>query len=188
MPSKLNRQIEAVAISEINKLLAKFKTRVFNQGKAANGSPIGQYSNKPLYVSVSKEGSRYKTRIGSQIDNTRLKPRGKANDSPKFKNGKPRKSSYFGGGYKEFRQAVKRQNGYVDLNLSGQLFFDVRVFKIRGGFLEIAIQNRDSIDKARGNEKRFSKDIFSISEKEAAATIEKISNIAADLAVKAFFR
>lgn len=179
MPNNLKKLIEAGAVSAFNEFFANYKQRIFGDGKTANGGSIGQYSKKTLYVSLQKEGGVFKTSAKSQLSNAGLRPRGKGKSGSYnyggFKNGSKRKSSYFKEGYSEFRKAVKRQNGKVDLNLTGQLFFDVRALRVRGGFLEIAIVGKESINKARGNEEHFRKDIFSVSQKEIDALTEKIA-------------
>ena len=177
-PGNLKKLIESAAVSAFNELYAVFLNRVFLDGQDNKGTQIGVYSTKPIYVSL-QDG---KTSIGSQIDNTRLKPRGK-DGSGEFKNGKPRKSMYFKGGYSQFRKTVSRKTDKVYLSLSGQLQNDIRTGK-SGGFLDIAIVGEESSDKARGNEERFNKEIFSIGKKEETALEKKIEKEAERLVLK----
>ena len=55
--------------------------RIHNDGKAANGSNIGSYSTKPMYVSLKASPRKFT-------------PKGKTGKT-KFANGKSHKSGYF---------------------------------------------------------------------------------------------
>lgn len=100
--------------------LAEIKTRVFERGEATDGD-IGVYSRKPMYVSLSESPRKFV-------------PRGKNSDSPKLKNGKPRRSGYFQGGYDEFKTTVGRNIGKVNLSLSGQLNNQMTIIATSKGY------------------------------------------------------
>lgn len=94
--------------------------RIFDDGKKTDGSSIGQYSTKPIYVNpdVLKE-MKVPGNIGV--------PMGKTGEI-KFKTGKKKgerhKTKYLAGGYKELRNKLGRQTSYIDLTLSDELKFD----------------------------------------------------------------
>lgn len=48
-------QIDRVMISAMNTVLAAQKKRIFQNGLASNGSIIGKYSTKPIYISKKKQ-------------------------------------------------------------------------------------------------------------------------------------
>lgn len=126
--------------------------RIFGKGMAANGSAIGSYSTKPTYV-------------GSKGSPKKLTPKGKGGGGSKFKNGKPRKSRYFGGGYREFRQTIGRKADRVDLRLSGQMERDYKLSADGDGFAS-GFSNPKNFEKAEGNEDHFKKKIFSLGREE----------------------
>ena len=95
-------------------LLGDIVHRIHNEGKNASGGQIaGNYSTKPIYVSLTAF-----VRQGS--------PKGKTSNSATLKNGKPRKSSYFQDGYKGFKQN-QTGNTNVNLVLTGQLQNDLLI-------------------------------------------------------------
>jgi hypothetical protein len=55
--SDLNKLInsERAMIAAVNSVLVKHKTRIFQEGLAANNSKIGDYSTKPTYISVNRQ-------------------------------------------------------------------------------------------------------------------------------------
>ena len=114
-----------------NQLIGDMINRIHQQGKAASGNLIGNYSTDPMYVSVSafvrKKGKVGKSDTGRPIKGQRtLRAKGKFDDGDTFKNGKKRKSRYFERGYLEFHNEMG--NGTkVNLTLSGQLSNDLQV-------------------------------------------------------------
>lgn len=94
------------------------KRRIFLDGLDANGNKIGSYSTDPIYVGIEAAKKRY----GSQIPTSKLKGKGKAqNSKSKFKNGNSRKSQYFKSGYAGFREFMGRDIGTVNLDLTSNL-------------------------------------------------------------------
>lgn len=128
----------ATNIDEISRvgaeqLIGDMIRRIHYEGKAANGGAIGQYSQKPIYVSVSafvrKKGKVGKSEHGKPIKGQRtLKPKGKFNNGDKFKNGKTRKSRYFEDGYLEYHDEMGN-GSKVNLTLTGNLSNDLKIGK-----------------------------------------------------------
>ena len=154
--SVLEAQNKVGIVSMLN-LQADMIERVFDGGKDVDGTPIGKYSTKPLYVSLKGQTSQYRS--------SSLKGKGKYSNSSKFENGNPRKSQYFPDGYSGFRAAVGRQNSKVDLRLSGSLLGSIQVGQTQGA-ITLGFNNDEQFKKAVGNEARFNKTIFSASEPE----------------------
>jgi hypothetical protein len=138
-------------------LLADVTERIFVNGLAADGSKIGQYSKKEIWIPVPAFG----------VSNSNLSKTGKR--------GKKTKSTkYFKDGYSQFRGETGRQNSFVDLNLSSQLFLSVK-FGVSGSGYAIGIVGEEEAKKARGNEKRFGKDIFSLTDEERKKFLSLVS-------------
>lgn len=168
-----------IALSAIGEGMAAFKARVFFEGKAADGSSIGEYSKKPFYLPVKKQGKGFAGKAGSQVTNAGIKPRGKKKEKyvyGDFKNGNKRKSMYFKDGYYEYRATVQRKNEKVDLSLTNQLNNDIKTGR-RGNEVQVAITTKLSIEKARGNEERFKKDIFVFSDAETAQVEKEMERL-----------
>ena len=138
-----------VGIAVCNSVESSIKRRVFNDGLSTDGGKIGDYSTKPIYV--NKDGY-------TGLPN-RFKPVGKTR-SGNFKNGNERKSKYYSGGYKEFRNDVGRQTSYVDLELTSSMRLAFVTGRTGKGYA-VGFINREQSQKAVGNEKRFGKLIFS---------------------------
>lgn len=128
------------------------KKRVFNQGLDATGQKIGSYSTKPYYQSI--EGS--KTKYGSQIKNSALKPKGKYGDK-KHLDGSDYRTQYMERGYAEFRETVGRQSKSVDLFLTGSLSGAIKQGDTTDGGQAVSFNNPDIAKQARDLEKQFGK-------------------------------
>lgn len=159
----LEAQAKAVTTAMFD-LQADMIVRVFDAGNDVDGSQIGKYSTAPMYYSISQ--------ATSQVRSSSLKPRGKFSNKPEFKNGKPRKSQYFPGGYSEFRSTVGRQNAKVDLRLTGSLLASIQV-GVGSNQVSLGFNNDDQYEKAKGNEERFNKVIFAPSITEIEAIEQK---------------
>ncbi len=149
--SKISERVTIVAAKAVE---AKYKTRIFKDGKDSNGGLIGDYSTKPFYINPKSE-----TLIGVKKGN--IKPIGK-NGQKQFKSGKPHKTSYLAGGYKELRQKTGRQSAKVDLNLSGSLLAAIQTGR-RGQFVVLGYTSTKKFLVMQGNEKRFNKKIANLS-------------------------
>jgi len=130
----------------------------FSEGFDVNGNKIGDYSTKKLYAS---------------------KDMFEGHDSY-FKPEKGRKTMTFDDGYAGLRRYVKLQANTVDLVYSTSLAKSVQGV-LYGKDAAIAILGKDSVDKSIGNEKRFNKTIFDVSESEIDAMNQVIDNAISDL-------
>ena len=74
--------------------------RVHNSGQSVNGSSIGRYSTKPIYVNPKNSPVKF---------------------TPKTRVKKNPKTRYFPGGYKQFRGSIGSTEAPVNLQLSGRL-------------------------------------------------------------------
>lgn len=154
--SNLNNKIDQI-VTELNKaiynaeevamrqLIAKFTTRIFNQGKATNGAQIGNYSTK-TYVKFA-EGD-----FKSLNKNAQKRTRQSVN----------RKIQYI-----ELRKKAGRQVAYVDLQFTDRLFNSI-VVAYTDGHWTLGFNNLERAQIARENEVRFKKQIFYPSEEEIA--------------------
>lgn len=161
--SGFQQDLAGLALVAAKELEAVMKRRIFQDGKAQNGQQIGKYSTKPIYVNPNKPKKGLpKSKL------SKLKPRGKDPKSgTRFKNGKPRKTHYLDKGYSGLRRVFGRQNSKVDLNLTGSLRLSIKTVSRRSAAAVVFTDAADQA-KARGNERRFRKRIFSpsLSEKE----------------------
>lgn len=88
--------------------------RIFTDGIKSSGAKIGNYDTKnELYVNPDHFPG----------DTSGLRPPKGKNDDTHFKDGSAHKTTYVKN-YKELRKKVGRQNAFVDLKLSGDLFSD----------------------------------------------------------------
>lgn len=141
----LRERLGVVACNQVN---AEVKRRVFRDGVAMDGSQIGRYSTKPGYFSISQPGL------------PKIAPKGK-NGSKRAK-----KTFYSEEGYRGYRQAVGRQVGKVDLNMTGATFNGVGVGVGSNGMPAFGIRTKEALDRIEGNEERFSKITVTPSEQE----------------------
>lgn len=153
----IKTQIDTVA--EIGSTLnGEIKARIFNRGINANQRKIGQYSTAPMLIGSSgfiNKSSANKV-LGSKAKRRKL-------DWVTLKGKK--KLAVLKGGYREFRSLNKRENSYVDLQFKGDLLRSIRLRQKKG--LSVMLISKDSeVVKARANEKRFKKPIFSASKRE----------------------
>lgn len=79
---------------------------------------------------------------------------------PQKKQARQTRSSYFKGGYKEYKSAVGQDSSKVTLVDSGQMRDDFSLIRISDTAYGLGFKNELNSDKADGNEKRFGKDIF----------------------------
>jgi len=93
--------------------------RIFQEGKKADGSDIGQYATSPpMYVNPKTSPGNVK----------KLTPIGKHGETV-FQNGKPHKTAYVSS-YKDYRQKIGKRTDKVNLDLSGDLKLDFSNGKI----------------------------------------------------------
>jgi hypothetical protein len=150
---------ERVGFVACNTVAGLHQQRIFDEGKATDGSSIGNYSQTPIYVNPKKvqRGSVRRAGLGS--------PKGKTGRTVFASSQKPHKTVYFGAGYSGFRNAVGRQTAKVDLNLTGASAASLKVVR-KGRTYAYGFTNRERMNILKGNEKRFAKTILQTSEKE----------------------
>lgn len=141
---------------------AQHAPRIFEQGKAADGSPIGSYSTDPTYINPADSPQKFS-------------PVGKTGRST-FKNGKPHVTRYFGGGYKQFRATVGRESGTVNLDLFGDMRRNYVAGWVGAQKYAYGFVNPAEAAKAEGNEKRFQKEVFALTEEEIDLFEDLITN------------
>jgi hypothetical protein len=113
----IKRQREKIAQLKSGKAVAiaaqdthvKMAERIFEQGETSEGNKLKYNSSDPLYVNP-KDAPRS------------FPPKGKTGKT-KFENGKPHKTGYFES-YKDYRQKIGRESGFMNLNLFGNLQSD----------------------------------------------------------------
>lgn len=137
------------------KLVGDIGWRIWNDHNATNGNKIGVYSTKPMYASLEWNSINVRS-IGAG--------RGKNSNSSSFKNGKPRKSKYFAGGYKEYKGAVKGVTE-VNLELTGQLKSDFN-WTIVKDYAVVGFRSAGSMKIAMYLEEHFNTTIFEASQEE----------------------
>lgn len=147
--SSITRQIASVA-------LADMIIRVTDEGLAADGTKIGQYSTDPMYVSGSATPPPKSPLVGKE---------GEA----KKKNGQPYKSKYYASGYQGYKTEIGRNVlGSVNLSLKGTMIAD---FSLNNNFSDAPIQTSKgwglgfrqklNADILKGNELKYKKAILS---------------------------
>ncbi|MFI5204287.1 MAG: hypothetical protein ACHQF2_07300 [Flavobacteriales bacterium] len=96
--------------------------RIFTDGRDSNGSPIGEYSKKDIWINPNPKSGDFIPRNNNGFS----PPTGKTGKSvfeSGEKAGQPHKTSYFKG-WKGFRETQGLQSAVVDLNYTGELFLD----------------------------------------------------------------
>jgi len=128
---------ERLAIVAANAVTVLVKRRVFSDGIAQDGSPIGKYSTKEGWFQIDKTGL------------PKISPKSKR------KGGKPTKTYYSESGYAGYRKRVGRQSAFVDLKLTGGTFNAVGTAQGAKGLIAFGIRTELAKDIIEGNELRF---------------------------------
>lgn len=165
---KLTHEVFDTAVRTVaTTMLGEIRTRIHEQGKAADGGDIGQYSRTPMYVSANANPGKSFGR-----------PIGKTGKS-KFANGQDHKSRYFPGGYNEYKTAIGRnQLGRVNLSLSGQLNNQLNVVSTQRGY-GLAWADKEKFERAGHLEKKYGKKIWSLTEDERELAAQVAQNVIA---------
>lgn len=141
--------------------------RIFRQGLNSSGDEIGQYSTKDIWVNPAKTATKNQkgfSPLKGKTGNTEFK----SNPSRK------RKTSYFEG-WKGLRAAQGLKTDKVNLNFTGDMFFDFarpdspaleRVDKLSTDEYASLFSRPFNALKAEGNEDHFGGAIFKLSQKE----------------------
>ena len=172
-------------------MLGVIKTRIHEEGKASDGTPIGtHYSTKEMWASKSQfVGSGFKpqgkVKVGSEVkagtnyktldtlyyskDGERKlkkqKTAVKGNSSDATNKQQLRRTMYLADGYEEFRRIQGRRVDTVNLSLSGQLNNQLVVIPTQTGY-GIGWQNTEFLNRAYALEKKYKKLIWALTENE----------------------
>lgn len=128
--------------------------RIFTDGKASDGNPIGEYNpSDQLYVNPLNAPRGFT-------------PEGKGGEQV-FKNGNKHKTKYFKS-YAAFRANQQRETGFVNLQLFGNLMsdFSTSLRRVSDKVFESKPRRKENEDKILGNQDRFKKVIFGASDDE----------------------
>lgn len=137
----------AIRVPAANRLRATVINRIVNEGKASDGSKIGNYSTRPAYYNRDAF-----VRKGS------FRPVGKTGKTV-FANGKAHRSMYLPNGYLQLRSIQGRRTDTVNLQYSGDMVLDYQQ-QVTDTSILIGFTKKLQSDKRKGNEKRFGKPIF----------------------------
>lgn len=120
--------------------------RVFVNGKASDGSAIGSYSTKPIYVNPDRSPKKFPVK-------------GKTGRTTFESTGQPHKTRYFDDGYKGFRDKIGRPTNTVNLSLYGQLQNQLDVIPTSNSW-GLGWQNDEMPKRAKALELKYGKKIF----------------------------
>jgi len=138
-------------------MLSAVKRRIYLEGRAADGSDIGQYSTRPIYINPKNSPKDFGRPIGKT--------------GSKFKTGEKKgqdhKTRYFPDGYKGFRNSIGRPVNKVNLSLSGQMNAQFVVL-VDGSRYFLGWPNGLYGDIAEGQEGHWRKKIFKLTDAELA--------------------
>lgn len=169
----LPKEINKAAIIAANELRGLILTRLFSDGRAADGVKIGNYSTAPMLIGKSSftTATAANAVLGSKAKRSELE----------WRKVKGRNLAILPGGYKELRRLSNRRTDTVDLNFRGNLqrsfgkLASKRFIERNGNTYIMRINGDEQVDKARGNERRFrgsTGTIFAASAKEEATAKE----------------
>ena len=144
-------------------VLADMTPRIIERGGAADGSNIGSYSKKPIYISVKNNPVRS---FGQPLGK-RFNGKSRSIFASGKKAGQSHTSRYFERGYDEYKTKVGRNIGSVNLRLSGQMMNSFTVFKTSRGY-GLGWNNKKLLERAEHFENKYSKPIFAMTVRERA--------------------
>lgn len=140
--------------------------RVHNDGLAVNMRKIGTYSTKPIYINASTPIKI--SPLGKPIN-------GKSGRST-FKNGKKHKTRYFKGGYREYRSHIKKESGFVNLQIRGvTLKANFRMIREGRKYL-IGFITQKAVDVSEGMETKYRTRIWGLTRKDYTLCREIVHN------------
>ena len=153
-------------------MIGVVKTRIHEQGKASDGTIIGEYSKKPIYISLSASPKKFVAKGKKSASTIRVK---KSNVETRkvtsekvgaLKNGKIRKSGFFEGGYNQFKTEIGRNEiGTVNLSLSGQLNAQLSVQPTSRGY-GFGWPDGEKLKRAKALGKKYRKKIWALTQEE----------------------
>ena len=156
----MRREANLITGEVIGTYFGEYVSRIFNEGKASDKTPIGQYSTKPMLVGA--KSFMNKTKANAFFSSEKAKNKKNKGDSGwrtiKTEQGFER-LKLIEGGYKEFRALNGLQTSEVDLTFRGDLFRSVKLDVKR-----FAIGFNSILQKAKADylEKHFKKVIFEV--------------------------
>lgn len=156
----MRREAKLITGEVIGTYFGEYVSRIFNEGKASDKTPIGQYSTKPMLVGA--KSFMNKTKANAFFSSEKAKNKKNKGDSGwrtiKTEQGFER-LKLIEGGYKEFRALNGFQTSEVDLTFRGDLFRSVKLDVKR-----FAIGFNSILQKAKADylEKHFKKVIFEV--------------------------
>lgn len=176
-------------------MIGVVKTRIHEEGRAADNSNIGTYSTKEMYASKSQFVGSGFTPLG-KIKTGKDVSAGTATTKVSFKNSKgkvktkkvaikkdftERKSMFLPGGYKQFRQVQGRPADKVNLSLSGDMNTQLTVQPTAKGYgygwPEGDIKG-GRLQRAKHLEKKYGKKIWALTDEEIQQVIVISQNYA----------
>lgn len=171
MPLELLR----IAEHDLRVLVMK---RVTEDGLNYKGEPFSAYSNTPTYIDTIKNSPR------------KLPPKGKTGRSVFKSTGKPHKTTYFGDGYKEFRERIGRDGTKKNFELTTEMWrnFNVVGITTTGEIVTVSLAGLDKETQAKldGNSKREGYSIIEASEEEREMVEGILQKWLEDLAINTF--
>jgi hypothetical protein len=146
-------------------VLSRMTERIHEDGRNESGSDIGVYSKRPIYVSLANNPGKS---VGRPIGKT-----GRSRFRTGAKAGQDHLSRYFPGGYDEYKKAIGRNIGKVNLNLSGQLRQQTTV--IDSGGIGIGWADEEKTERAEALQKKYRAKIWYPNDKESEAAVEAVT-------------
>ncbi len=172
--NELPQVLEQKAANDLRVMISK---RVMESGTTSTGSKFSNYSTNPIYINTSDNSPK------------KVSPKGKTGKTVFAKTGKPHKSTYFGGGYNEFRDRIGRSTN-KDFFLTGEMWrkFGVKRTEKNGDKVTVVLGGTTEIaqNKIDGNSEREGISIIKPNEKEVLIVESILQRWINDLAQKAF--
>ena len=135
--------------------------RIHDNGMASDGSGIGQYSTKPMYVNPAKTSSSFQ-------------PVGKTGRDTFIRSGNPHLTKYFDEGYRAFRQEIGLMSDKVVLTLRGKLRSGLITMPVIGGYA-LSWADSDLKELSEALEKKYAKPIWSATNDEKEKIVRAMS-------------
>lgn len=156
----ISPKVELYAANEALRIILR---RVFNEGKATDGSLIGQYDDSRKQKFLTKKAEKSLTKKQRAILAKK-----------RLKIGKGNEEEFSGLTYKELRELKGLQVNFVDLQFTGRLFESIQVVQ-KDGKTTVAITDKDRAKIANYLEDKYEKTIFALGKEEKLQVMEKTS-------------
>lgn len=122
----------------------------------------------------------YKQRIFSQGQDSKNSKIGTYGTKPisisKKNQARQTGKTYFAGGYAEYKSAIGRNPGYVNLRNTDQMMMDLGLIR-NGVIFSFGFQNNINGDKSVWMEKKYDKEIFNATQQEIDLFSQTLSNL-----------